>query len=86
MKGASTPFPRPRESGPAKLEPHERRGVVTYKLARWDPGLACWRDGKQGHPTYLSARTEARKPGRYRISEITDGGRRDLEPFEVNHE
>jgi hypothetical protein len=63
------------------MKPHERRaagGYPFYKLARWDARLACWRDGREAHKSEAAARAAARGPGRYRISEVTDGARRDF--------
>jgi hypothetical protein len=68
------------------MKPHERRQAQAYpyyKLATFDTRSVTFRDGKQAHASEAAAKAAATKPGRYRISEITDNGRRDLEPFEV---
>ncbi len=80
----STPFPRPRQSTPAKEMPHERRGKVTYKLAVFDARSFCFRDGKVAYESEWEACAAAKSPGKYRISRIVAGGERtDLEPFSI---
>lgn len=67
------------------MRPFERRenqAYPYYKLATWDPRSFTWRDGKQAYATPEAARLGLSK-GRYRLSEITAGGRNDLQPFEV---
>lgn len=54
-----------------------------FKLAAWVGRFACFRDGKIAYPTEAEARAAAKAPGRYRVSEVTAAGRKDLEPFEV---
>ncbi len=68
------------------MRPFERRAANAfpyYKLAFWDAIRFAWNDDSLAHPTEQIARAAAKKPGKYRISEVTDSGRRDLEPFEI---
>lgn len=68
------------------MKPHERRAVNAYpyyKLATWNARLQCWAEGKRAYEQIGLAMADSKKPGRYRISKITDGGREDLEPFEI---
>ena len=68
------------------MRPHERRESNAYpyfKLASWDARNLSWKDGKGAAPSIDAAKAGARKPGRYRVSEIDEAGRRDLEPFVV---
>lgn len=69
------------------MKGYERRAAGKpdyYKLAAWDAALVLWRDGKKQFDTEAEARAAAVKPGRYRVSKVTDGrGREDMEPFEV---
>ncbi len=54
-----------------------------YKLAVWDERCFCFRDGKRGYDTIAEATADATKSGKYRISQVTEGVRTDLEPFDV---
>lgn len=54
-----------------------------FKLATLDPRLFTFKDGKEGFASEAEAKAAARYDGTYRVSEVTDAGRRDLEPFEV---
>jgi hypothetical protein len=68
------------------MRPFERRAAAAwpyYKLASWDAELCAWKAGKRAHPTEGAARAEARAPGRYRVTRFTEGGREELDPFEV---
>lgn len=68
------------------MKPHERRkqnAYPYYKLARWDARLACWVDGKRTFETRDDAQHGTEGRGRYRISVITDRGRKDDLEFEV---
>lgn len=68
------------------MKPYERRATAAYpyfKLATWDARNLTWRDGKRVQETEAAARSEARTPGRYRISRIEEAGRVDLPPFAV---
>lgn len=68
------------------MRPYERRENHAYpyfKLATWDDRNMTWRDGKSVQETETDCTREARKPGRYRISRITESGRVDLVPFGV---
>lgn len=68
------------------MRPFERRAAKAYpyyKLAVWNPIRLTWDDGKRAYESEAAARATARKPGRYRISEVTERERFDLEPFEV---
>ena len=68
------------------MRPHERRQAGAYpyfKLARWDERNACFNDGRTGYETEQAARAAAKVPGKYRVSTVTDSGRKDGEPFEV---
>jgi len=67
------------------MKHYQRRQTESYpyfKLACWDSLSCTWRDGRVAFESQPEA-AAAKKPGRYRLSEITDGGRRDLEPFEI---
>jgi hypothetical protein len=82
----NTPFPRPRLSYSKSMAPHARRAAGAYpyfKLAAWDAVSVCWRDGKPAYESQAAALAAARKPGRYRLSRVTESGRVDLEPFIV---
>jgi hypothetical protein len=68
------------------VKPFERRAAGAYpyfKLASWSERNQCWNDGKAVFETQAAAKAEASAPGKYRLSQITDAGRRDLESFEV---
>jgi len=68
------------------MKPHERRrlGKTTYyKLAVWDDKNISFRDGKRAYDDYEFAILTAVLPGKYRISEVTEEGRKDFPPFEV---
>lgn len=68
------------------MRTHERLAANAfpyYKLATWDARSFTWRDGKAAFPILAEALGAARRPGRYRISEVTAIGRTDREPFEV---
>jgi hypothetical protein len=69
------------------MKGHERRAAGRpdyFKLAAWDALRHTWADGKKQFDTEAEARAAAVRPGRYRISKVTEGrGRTDLEPFEV---
>lgn len=68
-------------------KPYQHRAAGTYpyyKLATWDTVSFTWRDGKRTFPTIAAATASVDDaPGKYRLSEITEDGRRDLEPFGV---
>ncbi len=68
------------------MRPYQRRqegAYPYYKLAVWDETSLTFRDGRLVFPTEHRAVCAALKPGKYRISEVTDAGRRDLTPFMV---
>lgn len=68
------------------MKTYERRQTGSYpyfKLATWDPRSFTWRDGKKAFPTEDDARREARSPGQYRLSVVTETGRSDLPAFTV---
>ena len=55
-----------------------------WKLAVWNPVVQCWQDGKRQFDTEDQARSDAKKPGKYRLSFVKDGaGRQDVKEFEV---
>ena len=54
-----------------------------FKLAVWDGISMTFRDGKLAFPTQERAKMAALKPGKYRLSEVSEAGRRDFEAFEV---
>jgi hypothetical protein len=54
-----------------------------YKLAVWDGRSMTFRDGKKAFATREEAISAASATGRYRISEVTEAGRCDIEPFTV---
>lgn len=67
------------------MKAHERRAAglgAYYKLATWDARSFTWRDGKVAYDSEAEAMAAARRPGRYRLSRVADGGRSDLAPFE----
>jgi hypothetical protein len=53
------------------------------KLATFCPISMTWKDGKKAFPSQAEAIESARKPGRYRVSIVSETGRHDLSPFEV---
>jgi hypothetical protein len=66
------------------MKMHERRESLAFpyfKLAVWDPRSFTWKDGKVAFASHADAIRAARKPGRYRISEVGESGRIDMEPF-----
>jgi len=66
------------------MKPYERRQTNHYpyfKLAQWNPLSFCWHDGKVAFDTKPQAVTAAVKTGKYRLSQIDENGRTDLEPF-----
>lgn len=70
------------------MKPYQRREQTAYpyyRVAIWCDRSLCWHDLKKPHPTKEAARNQALAfgPGRYRISEIDEHGRFDLEPFTV---
>jgi len=68
------------------MRPYERRksgGYPYYKLAFWNPHTFCWQDGKKSFPTPQQAKAPIVQKGKYRISQIDQCGRTDLEPFSV---
>jgi len=54
-----------------------------FKLATFCKLSLTWKDGKKAFCTELDAVKSAKNPGRYRVSEVSDFGRRDLLPFSV---
>lgn len=67
------------------MKHHERRthgGFPYFKLATFDPISLCFRDGKQAYDSMEQAYAAAKKPGKYRISVVHEGGRDDLTEFE----
>lgn len=68
------------------MKKHERRaaGLFPYfKLATWDERSMTFRDGKIAYSTRKEAESAPTKPGRYRVSRVTEEGREDARPFEV---
>lgn len=68
------------------MKPYQRRqqgGYPYYKLAKWDARSMTWCDGRGTHTTEADAFMSITIRGRYRISEVTECGRRDLPPFDV---
>lgn len=68
------------------MKPYQRRaanGYPYYKVATWDVRSCTWCDGRTAHPSRDAAIAAISGPGRYRLSEVTEHGRRDLTPFEV---
>lgn len=66
------------------MKQHERRQSNAYpyfKLATFDERSFTFRDGKVAYPTDSDAIQAAKKPGKYRLSVVTENGRNDLEPF-----
>ncbi len=64
------------------MKPYQRRQAAAYpyyKLATWDPRSLTFRDGKVAFPTQVHAIESIDTEGKYRISEVTDAGRKDLE-------
>ena len=65
----------------------ERRAANAFpyfKLAEWDATALTYRDGKRAFDSESAAQSSASKPGRYRLSRVTNAGRTDLAPFEVS--
>jgi glycine cleavage system aminomethyltransferase T len=54
-----------------------------FKLATFCSLSITWKDGKRAFDTAAEAIASAKKPGKYRVSHVTDSGRRDGEPFSV---
>jgi len=55
-----------------------------YKLARFNPVLLCWKDGRTAYPTLTAARAAATDPGVYRVSVVQPGKpREDFDPFTI---
>jgi hypothetical protein len=54
-----------------------------FKLATFDPISFCFRDGKVAFKTETDARNAATRPGKYRVSVVTESGRTDLDGFDV---
>lgn len=69
------------------MKMHERRANESFpyfKLATWNTVSFTFRDGRVAYGSEQEARSAARKPGRYRISQVNeDGSRRDGEQFDV---
>lgn len=68
------------------MRPFERRAASSYpyfKLACWDERSCAWRDGRKAHPDEASARADATRPGKYRVSRVDEAGRTDLPAFQV---
>jgi hypothetical protein len=68
------------------MRPFERRAALAYpyfKLSVWDVRIACWKVLPKAYPSEGEARKQARKPGRYRLSQLEESGKTELEPFEV---
>ncbi len=70
------------------MKPHERRAADAYpyfKLAVWDARSFTFRDGRLAYASEAYARAEACRhgKGRYRVSVVTEIGRQDLDPFNV---
>ena len=63
------------------MKHHERRtsgGFPYFKLATFDPISLCFRDGKQAYDSMEQAYAAAKKPGKYRISMVHEGGRENI--------
>jgi hypothetical protein len=68
------------------MKHHKRRETGSfpyYKLATFDQISFCFRDGKVAYPDEQAAKAAAKTPGRYRLSIVTESGRRDLDTFDV---
>lgn len=69
------------------MKPHARRAAQAgpyFKLAVWDKVSLTFRDGKVAFPTSEAALAAAKKPGRYRVSQVNPDGRRtDRAPFDI---
>jgi hypothetical protein len=69
------------------MKPYQRRATGKYpyyKLATFDNRAMCFRDGKHAFATESEAKIETiQNPGKYRISIITETGRKDMPPFEI---
>lgn len=67
------------------MKHYERRtgcGFPYFKLATFDPISMCFRDGKRAFASAEEAYKAAKKPGKYRVSVVHEGGRTDLTEFE----
>src|SRR5262249_29458354 len=75
-------------AGGAAVRAFERRatGAFPYlKLAECDAVGLTWRDGKRAFSSKGAAmQSTERRPGRYRVSEVSEAGRKDFEPFDVS--
>ena len=61
-----------------------RRTYPYYKVAVWDAMSIVWRDGKIAFASRSDAEgSVVGTPGKYRVSEVTESKRYDLEPFLV---
>lgn len=68
------------------MKQYERRAERRYpyfKLAQWDDRSMTFRDGKIAFDTKADACAAAKKPGKYRVSEVTISGRIDFAPFVI---
>lgn len=63
----------------------EQQAYPYYKVATWDARSLTWRDGKKAFATADEAMRSFPRgaAGKYRLSEVTENSRRDLEVFEV---
>jgi len=64
-------------------ERRQQQAFPYYKLATWDARSLTFRDGKVAYATPADATKAAKKPGRYRLSIVTENGRSDLESFDL---
>jgi len=64
-------------------ERRQQQAFPYYKLANWDARSLTFRDGKVAYATSADATRAAKKPGRYRLSIVTEAGRSDLEFFDL---
>jgi hypothetical protein len=66
------------------MKQYQRRQANAYpyfKLATFDERSFTFRDGKVAYQTDHEAIEAAKKPGKYRLSIVTENGRSDFEPF-----
>lgn len=66
------------------MKEYERERHESYcNLDTFDVRLGCFVKTKRRYADPLEAREAAKKAGRYRVSETTNGDRVEFEPFEV---
>lgn len=68
------------------FRPHERRAAGAYpyyRLGTWCRLSVAYRDNATPHATVADAKAAATKPGKYRITEVTERGTLLKEDFTI---